>query len=149
MYPVKNHLITSPFGVERIIFGKKHLHDGIDFVCKDQIVKDRLTVINSEVYAIADGIVCYDFDKYDDDHRFERQNSGGNMVIITHEIKGVKYHCRYLHLISNLIGMGNKITKGQHIGNYSDAGASKGAHLHFDVCLFDWSKKIDPLLILE
>lgn len=149
IYPVKNPLVTSPFGVERIIYGKPNHHDGIDFVSKDQIVKSRLDVINSEVYAITDGIVTYDFDKYDDDHRFERQNSGGNMVILLHEIKGIKYFCRYLHLIKNNVSQGQRIKEGEILGNYSDAGASKGAHLHFDVFLYDWSKKIDPMIVLS
>lgn len=142
--PVKNPLITSPYGVERIINGSPNLHDGIDFISKDQKIIDRLNVINSEVYAIADGVVCYDYDKYDDDHRYERHNTGGNMVILIHEFEGIKYFFRYLHLITNDVSKWQKVKRGDVIGHYSDAGFSKGAHLHLDVYLPDWSKKIDP-----
>jgi len=142
--PVINPLITSPYGVERIIDGKRHFHDGIDFVSKDQVIIDRLNVLHSEVYAVADGVVCYDYDKYDDEKRYERPNTGGNMVILIHEFEGIKYYFRYLHLITNNVSRNQVVKKGDVIGHYSDAGFSKGPHLHLDVMLFDWSKKIDP-----
>ena len=56
MIPIKDYKITSPYGY-RILRGKKEFHDGIDFI---SVTGDK------NVYAIANGIVEYDMDNYDD-----------------------------------------------------------------------------------
>jgi len=152
VYPVKNPIITSPYG-DRFLNGRPQFHDGIDMVSSNQIIKSRLEVENTGVYAITDGIVTYDYDKYDDRYRFDlkghKSDSAGNMVILKHNIDGVDYYCRYLHLINNIVKKGQHVKCGELIGEYADVGYSYGAHLHFDVYLSDWSKKIDPMTILE
>jgi len=145
--PVIAPVLTSDYG-PRILNVVQQFHDGIDIVNAGQNVSDRLNPVNTQVFAIAPGIVCYDFDKYDDRFRFDlqghKEDSAGNMVIIDSEIEGIKYFIRYLHLIKNTVMQGDIIKTGQNIGDYADVGFSYGAHTHIDVFLHDWSKKIDP-----
>jgi len=145
--PVGFPIITSDYG-QRILNGVSQFHDGIDIINAAQNVADRLNPHNTDVFSIAPGFVCSDYDKYDDRFRFDLQghkpDSAGNMVIIDSEIEGVRYFIRYLHLIRNCVSQGQQVTRGQKIGDYADVGYSYGAHTHIDVYLHDWSKKIDP-----
>lgn len=137
---VKEPKITSDYGVERILpDSKKQVHDGIDFI---SLKGDRT------VYSITNGFVAYDFDDYCHMRRYEKPNTGGNMIIVTSVINGLTYHIRYLHLIKNYVSKGDMVTKGMLLGEYGDVGYSFGAHVHIDVYVADWSKKINPHSIL-
>ncbi len=133
---VTNQKITSDYGTKRILpDGKENVHDGIDVISADD---DR------RVYSICDGKVVYDFDDYCHMRRYEKPNTGGNMIIVTSVINGLTYHIRYLHLIKNYVSKGDMVTKGMLLGEYGDVGYSFGAHVHIDVYVADWSKKINP-----
>ena len=133
---VRNAKITSDYGVERVLpDGKKQVHDGIDFI---SLKGDRT------VYSITNGFVAYDFDDYCHMRRYEKPNTGGNMVIVTSVIKGVTYHIRYLHLVKNNVVKGQMVYDGMPIGEYGDVGYSFGAHLHLDIYNSTWTKKINP-----
>lgn len=138
IWPVyEPHRITSPYG-PRILNGTSQFHDGIDFVSGS----------TSEVLAIADGQVCLDIDFYEESKRWtDGRMSGGNYVIIKHNLHGADYYCRYLHLIRNTVSKGDPVKQGQVIGRYADVGLSYGAHLHFDMYDASW-KKIDPTPVL-
>lgn len=128
--PVDNHVITSNYG-ERILKGKKEFHAGLDFISRE----------NNNVYAIADGIVTYDMDDYDDLKRWtDIKHSAGNYLIISHGINNKLYFARYLHLGYNLFQVGQRVKEGDTIGKYGDFGYSFGAHLHFDMWDERWTK---------
>jgi len=134
--PVRNPKITSDYGVKRKLpDGKEDVHDGIDYVSE---TNDRF------VFAVSNGFVAYDFDDYCEAKRYQKPNTGGNMVIVTSVIKGVTYHIRYLHLVKNNVVKGQMVYDGMPIGEYGDVGYSFGAHLHLDIYNSTWTKKINP-----
>jgi len=143
-------IITSPYGW-RVLNGQRQFHDGIDFVSAEASIKDRLNPVGTDVFAVADGVVTSDYDKYDDRYRMDlnghRADSAGNMVIVLHTIGGAKYYTRYLHLVTNTVSAGQKIAKGYKIGMYADVGFSFGPHLHFDMYTLSWTK-VDPTPII-
>jgi len=138
-YPVTGDWrITSPYGM-RTLKGETKFHDGVDFGGS----------INDTIVAIADGIVTYDQDDYENNLRWvDRHHSAGNMVIIKHTIRGVIYYARYLHIIENTVTKGDKVKEGDKIGVYGDVGYSFGAHLHFDLYTHLWVK-IDPNILFD
>jgi len=149
--PLQNPMITSGYGW-RMLAGQKNFHDGIDFANPLHNCKDRLKPIGTEIYAVAAGNICYDYDKYDDRFRMDiaghKQDSAGNMVIIKTAINGIMYYVRYLHLIENFVKENEFVSAGQLIGRYADVGFSYGAHLHLDIYSADWGQKLDPTPIL-
>lgn len=137
---VKKAKITSDYGVERILpDGSRDEHDGIDFISESN---------EKTVFSLTNGFVAYDFDDYCEIKRYQKPNTGGNMVIITSVIKGKTYHIRYLHLVKNNVVKGQMVYEGMAIGEYGDVGYSFGAHVHIDVYDSNWSKKINPHDIL-
>lgn len=146
--PREYPLITSKYG-KRVLVGKENFHDGLDFANPLHDCKDRLNPIDTNVYAIASGVICFDFDRYQDEERFKtKQDSAGNMVIIKTMIDSVEYYVRYLHLIENYVKENQFIEAGQLIGRYADVGFSYGPHLHLDIYTHDWSQKLDPTPIM-
>ena len=140
IYPVREPLVTSDYGARRVLpDGNANIHDGIDFVSK---INDKT------VYSVTDGYVVYDFDDYCEIKRYQKPNTGGNMIIVTSVINGLTYHIRYLHLKKNYVSKGDMVTKGMLLGEYGDVGYSFGAHVHIDVYVADWSKKVNPHSIL-
>lgn len=140
-YPVTQPArITSPYGYRSNPFGNgKQFHDGIDYV----------SMVNRNVYAIADGTVTYDMDWYEHSKAWtDRRHSGGNMVILKHVIDGEIYFVRYLHLVKNNVSQGQVVNAGDVIGEYANVGMSKGAHLHLDMYDAKWVK-IDPTPIMR
>ncbi len=119
-------IITSPYG-ERIdpISGKIAFHHGIDVVTRPK-----------EIYSVADGVVT-----------FVRSNvvgkdvtkGGGNIIIITHEINGIKYESVYAHLEygSIMVKVGDTVRNQQVIAIMGTTGYSTGVHLHFEVKIDD------------
>jgi murein DD-endopeptidase MepM/ murein hydrolase activator NlpD len=134
--PVRNPKITSDYGIKRKLpDGREDIHDGIDYISKDG---------NKNVFAICNGFVAYDFDDYCVAKRYQKPNTGGNMIIITSVINNKTYHIRYLHLRKNNVFKGQFIPEGVLIGVYGDVGYSFGAHLHLDIYNSTWTKKINP-----
>ena len=133
----EKHIVTSPYGW-RTLYGKRQMHDGIDYV----------SLRNRNVLAVADGRVLKDVDYYDASRRWtDRRHSAGNYVILEHRIHGQKYFCRYLHLAQNFVEQGQQVKQGHVLGIYGDVGYSFGAHLHFDIYDERWVK-LDPTPIL-
>lgn len=130
----KPYRVTSKYGIKRNLFGKEHVHLGIDFV--------SLTGLK-DAYAALDGIVIHDKDNYDHSKRWMKGNTAGNFIILKHIVDGVIYYSRYLHLGYNRVSVGDSVHKGMLIGEYGDYGRSTGPHLHFDLSVESW-KKIDP-----
>ncbi|SEW15963.1 Murein DD-endopeptidase MepM and murein hydrolase activator NlpD, contain LysM domain [Cognatiyoonia koreensis] len=104
--PVKaNFRFTSGFGQR---WGR--LHAGTDFAGP----------IGTPIYATADGVVTS-----------AGWSSGyGRLIKIQHEF-GIE--TRYAHLNSMRVSVGQRVSRGQRIGDMGNSGRSTGPHLHYEV----------------
>jgi len=57
--------------------------------------------------------------------------SGNNVKIDHGTINGVNVQTAYLHMVSFIVKVGEKVDKGQLIGHVGDTGLSTACHLHF------------------
>lgn len=138
-FPVDNPSTTSKYGW-RTLNGKQDFHPGWDFVSNQ----------SPKVFAIADGIVTYDMDNYEEAKRWtDPKSSAGNYLIIQHTISGVKYYVRYFHLGFNTKKVGDIVVIGDHLGDYGDYGYSFGPHLHIDFWNMQWAKNIQGTTIID
>jgi murein DD-endopeptidase MepM/ murein hydrolase activator NlpD len=123
--PVKEGRITSVFGSTRILNGiPKSMHNGIDIAAPK----------GTAVYAATDGIV-----------RLTGKNFyySGNLILLDH---GQGLSSIYIHLNKILVKKGQRVFKGQLIGEIGTTGRSTGPHLHWGVQWYD--RRIDPLSLL-
>ncbi len=96
---------TSPFGMR---WGR--LHAGTDFAAP----------IGTPVYATADGVVTS-----------AGWSSGyGRLIKIQHEF-GIE--TRYAHLNAIRVQVGQRVSRGERIGDMGNSGRSTGPHLHYEV----------------
>ena len=104
--PVKDSFrYTSGFGPR---WGR--MHNGTDFAAP----------IGTPVYATADGVVI-----------FAGWSSGyGRLIKIQHEF-GIE--TRYAHLNAIRVSVGDRVSRGQRIGDMGNSGRSTGPHLHYEV----------------
>ncbi len=104
--PVKsNFRFTSGFGPR---WGR--LHAGTDFAGP----------IGTPIYATADGVVTQ-----------SSWSSGyGRLIKIQHEF-GIE--TRYAHLNSMRVSVGQRVSRGERIGDMGNSGRSTGPHLHYEV----------------
>lgn len=120
-----NGRITSPFGMRNDpINNKRTMHLGIDIA----------TSLGDPLYAAGNGIVT--FSGY--------SGSYGKIIIISH---GYGYKTVYAHNNSNYVKVGQKVEKGQQIGEIGNSGKTTGPHVHFEVHLN--GKQINPTKILN
>ena len=59
--------------------------------------------------------------------------SYGNVVFISHNIRGRVYTTVYAHMQSRGVSEGQRVSKGQYIGTMGSTGYSTGVHLHFEI----------------
>ena len=128
-YPLqgKSFEVTSGFG-ER--WGRKH--KGIDLDASS----------GTRVVSAADGEVIKSDDTSD-------PNGYGGQILIKHNIDGKTFFSRYAHLRKRYVRPGEKVSKGEKIGESGggdtdpNKGRSTGPHLHFE--LLDYGQNsIDP-----
>lgn len=93
-------------------FGRRwgRMHEGLDLA----------GTYGSPIYVTADGVVTH----------AGWENGYGNMVEVTHPY-GLK--TRYGHLSSVRVEMGQKVSRGDRIGDMGSTGRSTGTHLHYEV----------------
>ncbi|WP_415182568.1 DUF5930 domain-containing protein [Phaeovulum sp.] len=96
---------TSPFGYR---WGR--LHAGIDMAGP----------IGTSVYSTADGVVT----------TAGRQNGYGNVIKVRHEFGTTTV---YGHLSKIRVSVGQKVSRGDHIGDMGNTGRSTGPHLHYEI----------------
>lgn len=123
-WPIKGQ-VSSPFGVrEHPISGDTAFHSGIDLRAPQ----------GTEVKATADGIVSFSNWHY----------GSGNIVVVEH---GHGFSTVYAHNKTNLVKLGQKVTRGQAIALSGSTGASTGPHLHYEV----WRNRahVNPAPYLE
>ena len=109
--PLKTALMSSAYGNRMDPFTKKTtFHGGIDLAAKH----------GSSVHASQDGVV-----------EFASTSGGyGKLIIIKHSMG---YETRYGHLDTFLVKSGDRIKKGEKIGEVGMTGRTTGPHLHFEV----------------
>lgn len=124
--PIDSAEIKSVFGSARVLNGvKKAPHNGVDFAEEE----------GKPVKAAGDGIVILA------EHNFYYN---GTFIMIDHGFGLVSI---YLHLSKLHVKRGDKVLKGDLIGEVGSTGRSTGAHLHWGIQLYN--KRIDPLCLLQ
>lgn len=118
--PVKSGFrFTSGFGTR---WGR--MHNGTDFAAP----------IGTPVYAPADGVVVY-----------AAWSSGyGRLIKIQHEF-GVE--TRYAHLSRINVTKGQRVSRGERIGDIGNSGRSTGPHLHYEVRV--GGRPINPMVYIK
>jgi murein DD-endopeptidase MepM/ murein hydrolase activator NlpD len=120
--PSKNVSVSSNFGSRSDPFtSERRTHEGLDFVGP----------LNTDVFATADGIVTLA-----DDSR----TGYGKEIVLLHDFG---YSTRYAHLNKILVVVGQKITRGELIGEMGNTGRSTGTHLHYEVRIYN--RPVNPL----
>ncbi|WP_445492041.1 murein hydrolase activator EnvC family protein [Niallia sp. 03133] len=75
--------------------------------------------------------------------------SYGNVIFITHSIKGQIFTTVYAHMDSRTVQEGASVSGGQQIGIMGNTGQSFGQHLHFEMHKGEWnaakSNAVNPL----
>lgn len=127
-YPTDKNVthVSSPYGPRDGEF-----HWGIDLAGP----------ADTPIFAFADGVVVNAADS-------GVQGFGG-WVVIDHRIKGQQIQTVYGHMEPGhvYVGVGDRVTKGQHIADIGSAGQSSGPHLHFEVVDGDRAaggQRVDP-----
>lgn len=93
------------------ITGRIQGHQGVDMG----------SPIGTPVYATGDGTVAFDL---------EGTSGYGKQVLLNH---GFGYKTRYAHLSKIDVVPGQKVKRGEKIGEVGNTGRAKGAHLHYEV----------------
>lgn len=109
----ENFRLTSGFGYRRDPFnGGRRLHAGTDFAGPR----------GTPIYSTAEGEVIF----------AGRQSGYGNMIEIRHPFG---YTTRYAHLSRIRVSEGERVSRGDLIGDMGNTGRSTGPHLHYEVRL--------------
>ena len=119
--PTDGGYVSDGFGYRGDPFTKRRkLHKGIDIAGRR----------GTPVYATGDGVV-----------RYARYYGGfGKAVKIDH---GYGYTTAYAHLQKYFVKSGEKVTRGQIIGELGNTGRSTGPHLHYEVRISN--KPVNPM----
>lgn len=96
---------TSGFGPR---WGR--MHEGHDFAGST----------GTPIHATADGVVIH----------AGRQSGYGNLIRIRHEFG---FETRYAHLSKIRVKVGQRVSRGERIGDMGNTGRSTGTHLHYEV----------------
>jgi murein DD-endopeptidase MepM/ murein hydrolase activator NlpD len=112
--PVKSAFrYTSGFGNRRDPFGRgTRRHEG----------QDMAGAYGSPIYATADGVVTH----------AGWESGYGRLVKIRHPLG---FETRYAHMSQIRVELGQKVSRGERIGDMGNSGRSTGTHLHYEVRL--------------
>lgn len=95
------------------IYKTRKMHKGVDLSCKRGV----------PVYATGDAIVQMT-------NEGRRRRGYGRQILLNHEFG---YQTRYAHLHKIYVKEGDRVTRGQLIGEVGSTGGSTGPHLHYEV----------------
>mgnify|MGYP002633003489 FL=1 len=124
--PIVGGKVTTPYKKLGKMWSKGY-HTGVDYACK----------VGTDIIAVADG-------------KIEAANWGkayGTQLV--QKVPGG--WVIYAHLSKALVKAGDKVKKGQHIGESGNTGNSSGPHLHFEMRNnIRWSagKDLDPSALI-
>ena len=124
--PVKTAFrFTSSFGFRRDPkTGGRRMHNGVDFAAAS----------GTPLYATADGVVTY----------AGWQSGYGRLVKIQHEF-GIE--TRYAHLSRLNVNVGQRVSRGDRIGDMGASGRVTGVHLHYEVRV--GGKAVNPMIYIK
>lgn len=123
--PLRQMVVTSPFGERRHpIHRRRHMHRGIDL----------RAARGTPVYATASGEAV--MAGYCD-------SGTGNCIVLDH---AGGWRSQYFHLSRVRIGVGDRVSQGQHIGDVGSSGLATGPHLHFQ--LGRGRHAVDPMTLI-
>lgn len=118
--PVQNSFrYTSGFGPR---WGR--MHEGVDMAGP----------VGTPVYATADGVVTF----------AGWQSGYGRIIKVQHEF-GIE--TRYPHLNAMRVEVGQRVSRGERIGDMGSSGRSTGPHLHYEVRVN--GEAIDPMIYIR
>ena len=124
--PVKSAFrFTSGFGFRRDPKGAgTRMHEGTDFA----------SGYGTPIYATADGVVSYaDWD-----------NGYGRLIKIQHDF-GIE--TRFAHLSQIRVEVGQRVSRGDRIGDMGNSGRSTGTHLHYEIRF--GAKAVNPMTFIK
>ncbi len=124
--PVKSsYRHTSGYGWRRHPnSGKMRMHDGADFAA----------AVGTPLYATAEGVVT-----------FAGWAGGyGRVIKIRHALG---FETRYAHLSKFLVKKGQRVSRGQRIGDMGSSGRSTGSHVHYEVRI--GGKPVNPMKFVK
>ena len=124
--PVKDAFrFTSGFGPRRDPkTGGRRMHNGVDFAAS----------VGTPLYSTADGVVTY----------AGWQSGYGRLIKIQHEF-GIE--TRYAHLSRIRVNVGQKVSRGERIGDMGASGRVTGVHLHYEVRV--GGKAVNPMIYIK
>lgn len=126
IWPINRTLLKSlySFGMRfHPIYKVRKFHKGVDMSC------DKGT----PVFATGDAVVELT-------DKGQRRVGYGQQVLLNHEFG---YKTRYAHLSKILVEPGQKVSRGQIIGEVGTTGGSTGPHLHYEV--IHMGKVVNPV----
>ena len=119
-FPVKGtYRSTSGFGPR---WGR--MHEGHDWAGP----------VGTPIHATADGVVV----------QASRAGGYGNLIKIKHDFG---FETRYAHLSRIRVSVGQRVSRGERIGDMGNTGRSTGPHLHYEVRM--GGKAINPLKYIK
>ncbi|ABG32521.1 peptidase M23 [Roseobacter denitrificans] len=124
--PVKQAFrFTSDYGYRRDPkTGGRRMHKGVDFAAS----------LGTDLHATADGVVTE-----------AGWSSGyGRLIKIQHEF-GIE--TRYAHLSKIRVKVGQRVSRGDHIGDMGASGRVTGVHLHYEVRV--GGKAVNPMIFIK
>lgn len=123
--PVRSPRFTSGFGARRDPFNRRLArHDGLDMAGP----------VGTPVYTPADGVVVF----------AGRQGGYGNLITIRHSFG---FETKYAHLNRIRVRPGQRIERGERIGDMGNTGRSTGPHLHYEVHVN--GRAVDPMKFIK
>ncbi len=124
--PVKNSFrYTSGFGGRNDPLGRGYRqHEG----------QDLASDYGSPIYATADGVISY----------AGWENGYGRLIKITHAF-GIE--TRYGHLSQIRVEVGQRVSRGDRIGDMGNSGRSTGTHLHYEIRI--GGSAINPMTFIK
>ncbi len=123
--PVGEGRLTSDFGPRNDPHGRGHaIHEGIDYAAPR----------GTAIHATADGIVTFS----------GRQRGYGIIVEIRHAFG---FETVYAHLDRARVKVGQRVARGDRIGDMGNTGRSTGTHVHYEIRID--TKPVNPLKFIE
>ncbi|WP_299962673.1 M23 family metallopeptidase [uncultured Roseobacter sp.] len=120
-----NFRFTSEYGFRRDPkTGGRRMHRGVDFAAP----------AGTDLFATADGVVTY----------AGWQSGYGRLIKIEHAF-GVE--TRFAHLSKIRVKVGQRVSRGEHIGDMGASGRVTGVHLHYEVRV--GGKAVNPMIYIK
>ncbi len=120
-----SYRLTSGYGWRRHpVSGKSRMHEGTDFA----------SATGTPIYATADGVVVFS----------GWSNGYGKLVKIQHALG---FETRYGHMSKINVKKGQRVSRGDRIGDMGSTGRSTGPHVHYEIRV--GGKPVNPMTYIK